>query len=196
MSVEFKIFLQFILLFVSYNVLCQKITKRLYYMPGTEKYISADCNDSCVITYKNYTIVTSNHINTNGENIILINNNEKSRTVIDVGASYNAQFYGGLYGDKLIIDAGTGTIRINYIYSIPENKIIDSLYMIINNRLINGKMYFDTAMDQEKIDRLKLPVCDYPVENSGYWEEKYYDFRTRKIALTGKYKCIGKLPDR
>ncbi|MFH2144251.1 MAG: hypothetical protein ABIJ97_17625 [Bacteroidota bacterium] len=182
---------------MSVNCLCQNILKHGELLKGSDKYLSFDCTDSCVFTYKHYTIVTIDHTKSCGEKIIFINNNTKSRTILDVKANYNAQYFYGLFGDKIIIDAGTGTIRTNYIYCIKNKVIIDSIENIYHrSKIINDKLYFETMMDKKKIEELKLPECNYPVENSGYWEERYYNFKTRKIIVTGKYECKGKLPNR
>lgn len=161
-------------------------------MVGSDRPISNHCNDSCVVEFKDYTVITKNHKEACGEYIVVVNKKDGRRMNIDVNDEYDAQYFSGMHGDKVIIDVGTGTIRCNFIYDLKQREVVDSIDGILDDsKILDDKLYYMTWMDAEKVKALKLPACDnVGLENSGYFEEYYYDFKTRKIISTGKYKCL------
>ena len=104
-----------------------------YLLAGSDNPKSNSCTDSCVIVYKNYTVITKTHLDSPGEDIIVVNDSTKSRLNIDVQPDYHAQYFCGLVGDNLLIDAGTSIVRINIIYNL-KNKFgfYDKRNYIIN----------------------------------------------------------------
>jgi hypothetical protein len=145
-----------------------------------------------VIEFDNYTVITKNHKESCGEYIIVVYKKEKRKLSIDVKDDYKAQYFNGMHGDKIIIDVGTGTIRRNFIFDLKQREVVDSIDNILDDsKILDDKLYYMSSMSAEKVNELKLPICEnINLENSGYFEEYYYDFKTRKIISTGKYQCI------
>lgn len=181
----------FLLLFALISNSCFSQDK-LPTMVGSDIYLSNYCKDSCVIDYEKYRVVTKTHSNALGEEIVVFYKINNLRVTIDVKDEYCAQYFYGLYGDKIIIDAGTGTIRSNFIYDLGKQRIVDSIDNILDDsRIVNGKLYYMSPMSDERARVLKLTSCEKSdVENNGYSEEFRYDFNTHKITSTGKYICI------
>jgi hypothetical protein len=184
-----------LLLFITYcdSCLAQENQSQKATMIGSDIYISNNCcNDSCVIIYNNYTIITKTHKESLGEDIYVVYKNENLRLCVDKNNEHEAKYFNGLYGDKIIIDEGSGTIRNNLIFDLKQKKIIDLISSILDDSKINkGKLFYLTRMLAEKVKKLKLPICeDTGLENNGYFEEFYYDFDSRQIISTEKYTCV------
>jgi hypothetical protein len=72
-----------------------------YLLTGSDNPKSNSCNDSCIIVYEDYTVITKTHLDSPGEDIIVISDSTKSRLIIDVQPEYHAQYFCGLVGDNL-----------------------------------------------------------------------------------------------
>lgn len=180
----------FILLILLTSIIsCQNVNNKTdNSISGPEKYLSKSCNDSCIIKYKKYTIITKNHNESPGEDIIVINNDSKIKTPVDVSASYNAQYFFGLYNDKLIIDAGTYVIRKFYIYDLKtKTSIFSTSYsgkLDISNHQISFTYVYGIGEKPEKMpsEQQKKEIekigADY-----GIVEHRVYDFTSNKIIL-------------
>ena len=169
-----------------------QITTQKYLLAGSDNPKSNTCNDSCIIVYMNYSVITKTHPDSPGEDIIVVNDSTKSRLNIDVQSDYHAQYFCGLVGDNLLIDVGTSIVRTNIIYNLKKKCIIDSVRTVFDGaKLINGKLYYTTIMAEDRVKKLNLPLCDYTnLEFNGYIEYMYFDFKTEKRISLEKYKCI------
>jgi len=159
-------------------------------MVGADKPIRNACNDSCVISYNAFTIVTKPHKEAVGEDIFVILKKNGKREKIDV--KDDAQYFYGAYKNKIIVDVGTGSIRRNFIYDVSKHILTDSIDMILDDsKIVNGKINYLAMMNKERVDSLHLPVCeDTGMETNGYYEEFNYDIATGMKVSTGKYKCM------
>jgi hypothetical protein len=160
---------------------------------GSEEFVINNCNDTCVIVYKSYTVVTHPNHGSLGEDIIVYDSNNGQKTFIDVKDDYKAQYFSGIIDDKAIIVVETGLIISVFIYDLKAQSLVDSLKNIVDEpKVVNDKLCYSTMMSLEKVRRLNLSACDNPsLEFSGYVELMYYDLRTRKISSSGNYKCIN-----
>lgn len=192
MRQTFRLFIFLILFICSIDLWSQTNVSQKFLVVGSDSPKSNSCKDSCVIDYDNYTVITKAHKDSPGEEIIVINDSSKSRINIDVKNYYNAQYFIGLVGDKVLIDVGTSIMRLNYIYDLKKQCKLDSMLFYPNPvKIINNKLYYTTVMTQEKVKQLNLPSCDYTnLEFNGYVEDMYYDLKTRKITSLEKYECI------
>ena len=162
-------------------------------LKGTDTYLSYDCKDSCMIIYKDYSIITKRHLDSPGEDIFVVNNKTKEKTIVDVKNNYKAQNFLGLIKDKLLIDAGTYIIREFYIYDLKTQKTIfknsyDKELKIINNKITYIYVYSGSEKPKQ------LPSADQKKEiekigiDYGIVEDRIYDILTNKVIMTGKPK--------
>jgi hypothetical protein len=193
MKPTIKIFTLFIFLVCTLDSWGQIKPKPKALITGSEEYVKNDCNDTCVIVYKSYTVITIPNLGSLGENIIVYDNNYGHKTFVDVKDEYKAQYFRGIIDDKAIIVVETGLIISVFIYDLKAQRLVDSLMHIVDEpKVVNDKLCYSIMMSFEKVRRLNLSTCDNPaLEFSGYVEFMYYDLKTRKISSSGNYKCIN-----
>jgi hypothetical protein len=186
-----KIFALFIFIICSLDSLGQINPKTLTL--GSEEFVKNICNDTCIIVYKSYTVITHPHNSSPGEEILITDNNNKRKNFIDVKDEYKAQYFSGIINDKAIINVETGLIISVFIYDLKAQRLVDSLYGIFDEPIVlDDKLYYSIIMTNEEVKRLNLPICDNPnKEFSGYVEYMYYDLKNRKVTSSGKLKCIN-----
>jgi hypothetical protein len=194
MNQSLKIFALFIFIICTLDSLGQVNLKQKTLTPGSEEIIKNSCNDTCIIVYKSYTVITHPHNGSCGEDIIITeNNNNKRVNIIDVKDEYKAQYFSGIINDKAIINVETGLIISVFIYDLKSQRLVDSLKDIFNEPIVvDDKLYYSVILTKDKIKRLDLPTCDNPnLEFSGYIEFMYYNLENRNITSAGKFKCIN-----
>jgi hypothetical protein len=171
----------------SQNINNNKILK------GTDTYLSYDCKDSCMIIYKDFTIITKRHLDSPGEDIFVLNNKSKEKTIVDVKNAYKAQNFLGLIKNKLLIDAGTYIIREFYIYDLKTQKIIFKNSYNKELKIINNKItYIYVYSGSDKPKQLPSVAQKKEIEkigvDYGIVEDRIYDILTNKVITTSKPK--------
>jgi hypothetical protein len=183
-----KLLILIIFLTVGFNCISQTNMDSKF-LQGSEKFKSLNCIDSCVIVFKNFTVITKAHKQSPGEDIMALNTKNQKRLVINVGGEYHAQYFYGLYGNIAVIDYGTSAIRIFYIYDLDNKRIINSINGIDKKaKIINGKLNSWIVMSKEKIKKNKLQEGQCLSEACGFYEEINYNFKTNNIEFSGKYE--------
>ncbi len=162
-------------------------------LAGSDKYKSKLYLDSAILLYKRYTIIVKKHNDSPGEDITVITKASKKCSIIDIPEAYSAQYFSGLKQNKVVIDAGTGNLRRNFIYDLKKDRLVDSIYHVLGAiKICNQRLYYLAMMSDSRIKKMNLPVCSNPgMELSGYVEYAYYNFITRKTRPTGKYECLN-----
>ncbi len=159
-------------------------------MKGSDACLSNECADSCVIAYKDFTVIAKPRTESEGEDITVVMNQSGRKTKLAL--SDPAQYFFGCCRDKIIMDVGTGNLRRNFIFDIRLQAWTDSIDNILDeSEIVEGNLHYYIPMSKARVAGLQLPPCEETgLEAGGYYEEISCDLTTHKRTPTGKRKCV------
>lgn len=158
---------------------------------GTDKFISAqDYQDSTIFRYEDYEITVFPNRPSVGEDIRIKDSTNQIRFIYNDWASY----FAGLIDNKLIINAGTGTVRRLKVYDLSNLEIIFSSSfkrsIEVNEGIIN--FYAIVKLSEEESSKIDCPEREELIRQGlsvGYLEKQEFNTKSGELYKSGIIKC-------
>lgn len=175
-------------------------------LPGTDKPAVTNCPDGAAYVYKEYTIYVIQNADFPGQDIHIYKppsppgdpcgagKGEKYFS-ISSGESGGANFFGGISGNYLFIDQGTGpSYRTLSVFDIMEKKFPLLALRYSGARIEHGILTYYETRDEVTGALEKIP-CPAASEwkkqglNIIYEEKMSFDLRTGKESSLRQFRC-------
>jgi hypothetical protein len=144
--------------------------------------------DSLKYDYEEFIIKTQQHVEYNGDVVIVFD--KKNKTNWKIGEKESC-FFKGIFKNHLIIDEGTGVARVLKLYDLKTNKLVLDISYIDDIEIINESLHFKSPIEIENIE--KRPNCPDEFENTdfsiAYSEKLIYVFMNNELIRTSEYEC-------